>query len=77
MCKVEFEGPERPNGGLPPTGTLVIRVWRETESPEPFRARIIAGSPEGYDHTIGYARSRADLVAAVNRWLDTIPEHSG
>lgn len=73
MSGVEFEGQEGPNRGWPSTGILVIRVWAETESPEPFRARIIAGSPEGYEHTIGYARSRADLVAAVNRWLDTMP----
>ena len=76
MSGVEFEGPERPNGCSPSTGILVIRVWTESESPEPFRARIIAGSPEGYEHTIGYARSRADLVAAVNRWLDTMPDSS-
>ena len=77
MCGVEFEGPERPNGGSPPTGILVIRVWREPESPSPFRARIIAGSMEGDEHTIGYARSRKELVAAVNRWLDTMPDTGG
>ena len=77
MRGVEFEGPERPNGGSPPTGILVIRVWREPESPVPFRARIIAGSPERDEHTIGYARSRAGLVSAVNRWLDTMPDSCG
>jgi hypothetical protein len=77
MCRVEFEGPERPNGGSPPTGVLVIRVWREPESPAPFRARIIAGSMEGGEHTIGYARSRTELVAAVNRWLDAMPNSGG
>ena len=77
MRGVDFEGPERPNGGSPPTGILVIRVWREPESPAPFRARIIAGSPEGYEHTIGYAGSREELVAAVNRWLDTMPDFNG
>ena len=77
MRGVESEGPERPNGGSPPTGILVIRFWRETESPAPFRARIIAGSSEGYEHTIGYARSRAGLVSAVNRWLDTMPDSCG
>lgn len=77
MRGVDFEGPERPNGASPPTGILVIRVWREPESPAPFRARIIAGSPEGYEHTIGYAESREELVAAVNRWLDTMPDLNG
>ena len=77
MRGVEFEGPERLNGGSPPTGILVIRIWREPESPAPFRARIIAGSPDGCEHTIGYAGSRAELVAAVNRWLDTMPDSSG
>ena len=76
MRGFEFEGPERPSHCPPSTGILVIRVWTETESSEPFRARIIAGSPEGYEHTIGYARSRADLVAAINSWLDTMPDSS-
>ena len=64
----------RPNGGRLIQATLVIRVWRDTESPEPFRARIIAGSPNGDEHTISYARDRAEVVAAVNRWLDNLPD---
>jgi len=63
-----------PNGGRLFQATLVIRVWRDTESPEPFRARIIAGSPNGDEHTISYARDRAEVVAAVNRWLDNLPD---
>jgi hypothetical protein len=63
-----------PNGGPPPQATLVIRVWRDPESPEPFRARIIAGSLEGDEPTVSYARGRAEVVAAVNRWLDSIPD---
>lgn len=63
-----------PNGGPPTQATLVIRVWRGPESPEPFRSRIIAGSSEGEEPAVSYARGRAEVVAAVNRWLDSIPE---
>ncbi len=68
------EGSKEPNGGPPPTATLVIRAWRDTESPDPFRARIIAGSSESEDQTVSYARSREDVVAAVNRWLYNLPD---
>jgi hypothetical protein len=63
-----------PNGGPLIQATLVIRVWKDTESPEPFRARIIAGSPNGDEHTISYARGREEVIAAVNRWLDDLPD---
>ena len=62
------------NGGPPTQATLVIRIWRDPESPEPFRARIIAGAPEVDEPAVSYARGRAEVVAAVNRWLDTIPD---
>ena len=67
-------GSEGPNGGPLIQATLVIRVWRDTESPEPFRARIIAGSSEGDEPTISYARGGAEVVAAVNRWLSNLPD---
>ncbi|MGY3317452.1 hypothetical protein ACVWZ7_000555 [Arthrobacter sp. TE12232] len=67
-------GPDGPSGGAPIQASLVIRVWRDTESPEPFRARIIAGSAEGNEPTVAYARGRAEVVAAVNRWLDDLPD---
>ena len=74
MRGVESEGSTGPNGGPPPTATLVIRVWRDTESPEPFRARIIAGSSESDEQLMSYARGREDVLAAVNRWLHKLPD---
>lgn len=67
------EGSKGPDIGPPTQTTLVIRVWRETESPEPFRARLIAGSADGDEPTVTYARGRAEVIAAVNRWLCNFP----
>ena len=69
-----LRGLEWAERGPPTQATLVIRVWRDRESPEPFRARIIAGSAEGDEPTVSYARGRAEVVAAVNRWLDNLPD---
>ncbi|CAH0272197.1 hypothetical protein SRABI26_03695 [Arthrobacter sp. Bi26] len=63
-----------PNSGPLIQATLVIRVWRDTESPEPFRARIIAGSAESDERTTSYARDRAEVITAVNRWLNNLPD---
>ena len=68
------EGPKGPNGGLPAQATLVIRVWTDTESPEPFRARIIAGPAVGDEPTVTNARGRAEVTAAVNLWLCNLPD---
>jgi hypothetical protein len=70
----DFDDRKGPDGGPPPTATLVIRVWRDAANPEPFRARIIAGTSESDEQTISYARGREDVVAAVNRWLYNIPD---
>jgi hypothetical protein len=68
------EASEGPNDEPPIQATLVIRVWRDTESPEPFRARIIAGLAEGKEPTISYVGGRAEVVAEVNRWLASLPD---
>ena len=68
------EDSKRPNFGPPAHSTLVIRVWREPGSPEPFRSRIIAESAEGDDPTVSYAHGREAVVAAVNRWLCNFPD---
>ncbi|SDL25795.1 hypothetical protein SAMN04487913_107197 [Arthrobacter sp. ok362] len=74
MDREKSGGSEDSNDGPPIQATLVIRVWKDTESTEPFRARIIAGSSEDDEPTISYARGRAEVVAAVNRWLYSLPD---
>lgn len=71
MDRERSGGPEHSTGpdGPPIQATLVIRVWRDAESPEPLRARIIAGSAEGNQPTVTYVRGHREVVAAVNRWL--------
>ncbi|AXJ10928.1 hypothetical protein [Arthrobacter sp. PM3] len=66
-------GSEDSNGTLP-QATLVIRVWRERDHPDAFRSRIIEGSSDGDESTTTYARSREEVVAAVNRWLGNLPD---
>lgn len=68
------DGSKGPDVGPPTQATLVIRVWREPESPESFRARIIAESAEGDEPTVTYARGREEVAAAVNRWLCNFPD---
>jgi len=68
------EGSKRPEVESPTQATLVIRVWRETESSEPFRARIIAESADGNEPTVSHAREREEVVAAVNRWICDLPD---
>lgn len=70
----EGSGAADGSDGTPAQATLVIRVWREPDSPEPFRSRIIEGSPDGGEPTTTYARSRDEVVAAVNRWLGSLPD---
>lgn len=72
--KVTSGGSEGGNGGPPSQATLVIRVWRDTESPVPFRARIIAGSSNSDERTISFAQDREEVIAVVNRWLDNLPD---
>jgi len=76
MGRVESDsgGPDGPSNGAPIQASLVIRVWRDRDSPEPFRARIIAGSADGDEPTVSYARGRAEVLAAVTRWLDDLPD---
>ena len=69
-----FEGSKGSNVEPPTHATLVIRVWRETGSPEPFRARIIAESAEGDEPTVSYFRGREEIVSAVNHWLRNLPD---
>ena len=50
-------------------GVLVIRVWSEPGSDEPFRARITYG---GDDHETAASASTSDpeaVVEAVRQWL--------
>jgi hypothetical protein len=67
------EGSDDSNGTLT-QATLVIRVWRERDSPEAFRSRIIEGSSDRDEPTTTYARSREEVVAAVKRWLGNLPD---
>ena len=70
----DSEDSKWPNGGPPTQATLVIRVWSETESPQPFRARIIAESSKGGEPRVSYARGQEEVVAAVDSWLRNLPD---
>jgi hypothetical protein len=55
-------------------GVLVIRVWREPDADQPFRARI---TYDGEDRATAATRPTTDpdaVLDAVRRWLD---ERSG
>lgn len=62
------------SGGAYLTANLVIRVWGEPSNPDFFRARIIESTSEGGENTVGYASNRKEVVAAVSRWLDRLPD---
>lgn len=56
------------------SAALFVRVWLEDDT-SAFRARVTAvGRPEGdepaQDYTVAVASSPADVLTAVNAWLE-------
>lgn len=55
------------------SAVLVIRVWREADTPNPFRARILyEGAADAPPRSVPASDPR-EVVAAVRDWL---AEHS-
>jgi hypothetical protein len=56
----------------PGEGVLVISVWREDDTVEGFRARLVYGSDSAPDAVSQVATRPDDVVAAVATWLDRV-----
>lgn len=53
-----------------PSATLIMRVWRETGSPQPFRARFAAVHPDGHTTEVGIAASPDQALTTVSHWIE-------
>jgi hypothetical protein len=53
-----------------PSATLILRVWRETDSEQPFRARLVAVDGDGDTTELGVAADADAVLAAVRRWIE-------
>lgn len=56
----------------PTDGVLVVSVWREPETDGGFRARLVSGAGAGGSAESTVVGSRADALAAFERWLDSV-----
>ena len=57
------------SAGGDPGGALVVRVWREDDGDERFRARITLGSGEGLEPRTVVATSPDEVLEIVRTWL--------
>ena len=57
------------SAGGDPGGALVVRVWREDDGHERFRARITLGSGEGLEPRTVVATSPDEVLEIVRAWL--------
>lgn len=57
------------SAGGDPGGALVVRVWREDDSDEHFRARVTLGSGEGLEPRTVVATSPDEVLEIVRAWL--------
>jgi len=56
----------------PGDGVLVISVWRENDTADGFRARLVYGDDSAPDAVSQVATTPDDVVAAVATWLDRV-----
>jgi hypothetical protein len=56
----------------PGGGVLVISVWREDDTVDGFRARLVYGDDSSPDAASLVATNPDDVVAAVATWLDRV-----
>jgi hypothetical protein len=53
-----------------PTGSLILRVWWESGSPHPFRARLLSVDPDGRTANLGTTADPAAALAMIQRWME-------
>jgi hypothetical protein len=53
-----------------PSATLIMRVWRETGSGQPFRARFAAVHADGHTTEVGIVASPDEALATVSHWIE-------
>jgi len=56
--------------GRTPSATLIMRVWRETDSPQSFRARFVTVHPDGQTTELGTAATPDDALSIVSHWIE-------
>ncbi|HEV7452510.1 MAG TPA: hypothetical protein VGO16_14210 [Pseudonocardiaceae bacterium] len=49
---------------------MIMRVWRETGSEQPFRARFVAVHADGHTAEVGVAASPDEALTTVNHWIE-------
>ena len=57
-------------GKRTPSATLIMRVWWERDSEQPFRARIAAVDVDGGTTEVGVVADPDAAVATVRRWIE-------
>jgi len=65
-------GPMTAVDSEPGDGVLVISVWRENDTADGFRARLVYGDGSAPDAVSQVATTPDDVVAAVATWLDRV-----
>ncbi len=62
--------PTRTRLDSPTAGSLILRVWWESGSRQPFRARMLVVDPDGRPAELGTAADPAVALAMVQDWLE-------
>ncbi len=57
-------------GWRTPSATLIMRVWWEPDSEQPFRARFVAVDVDGDTREVGVAADPDAALATVRRWIE-------
>jgi hypothetical protein len=53
-----------------PSGALVLRVWWEAKSAEPFRARVLAVEPDGRTSELGTVADLSEAITLIRNWMN-------